>query len=115
METLCGKPPGQGHDAMKPDAVDKRLRGFLGMSDKFTRWKSDAFLALIMYHQLRTAFGWETYKKVFAEYRDLPNREACFRHLASNGQLQALAQQIKSRAVCTWTSSGFKWCALRRR
>ena len=75
METLCGKPPGQGHDAMKPDAVDKRLRGYLGMSDKFTRWKSDPFLALTMYHQLRTAFGWETYKKVFAEYRDLPKEQ----------------------------------------
>ena len=72
METLCGKPPGQGHDAMKPDAVDKRLRGYLSGADKFTRWKSDPFLALIMYHQLRVGFGWETYKKVFAEYRDLP-------------------------------------------
>jgi len=75
METLCGKPPGQGHDAMKPEAVEKRLRGYLGMSDKFTRWKSDPFLALIMYHQLRVGFGWETYKKVFAEYRDLPKEQ----------------------------------------
>jgi hypothetical protein len=75
METLCGKPPGQGHDAMKPDAVDKRLRGYLPMSEKFGRWKSDPFLALIMYHQLRSGFGWETYKKVFAEYRDLPKAE----------------------------------------
>lgn len=75
METLCGKPSGQGHDAMKPDAVDKRLRGYLGMSDKFNRWKSDPFLALTMYHQLRAAFGWETFKKVFAEYRDLPKEQ----------------------------------------
>jgi hypothetical protein len=37
--------------------------------------KSDPFLALTMYHQLRTAFGWETYKKVFAEYRDLPKEQ----------------------------------------
>jgi len=72
METLCGKPPGQGHDAMKPEAADKRLRTYLSSSDKFNRWKSDPFLALIMYHQLRVGFGWETYKKVFAEYRDLP-------------------------------------------
>jgi len=72
METLCGKPPGQGHEAMQPEAVGKRLRGYLSSSDKFTRWKSDPFLALIMYHQLRAGFGWETYKRVFAEYRDLP-------------------------------------------
>jgi hypothetical protein len=75
METLCGKPPGQGHDAMKPDAVDKRLRTYLSMSDKFAKWKSDPFLALIMYHQLRVGFGWETYKKIFAEYRDLPKAD----------------------------------------
>lgn len=75
METVCGKPPGQGHDAMKPEAVDKRLRGYLGMTDKFPRWKSDPFLALTMYHQLRTGFGWETYKKVFAQYRELPKSE----------------------------------------
>ena len=45
------------------------------MTDKFARWKSDPFLALTMYHQLRAAFGWETYKKVFAEYRALPKNE----------------------------------------
>ncbi len=73
-ETLCGQPPGQGHDAMKPVAVDKRLRGYLSSPD-FARWKSDPFLALIMYNQLRAAFGWETYKKLFAEYRALPKAE----------------------------------------
>src|SRR5687767_13981526 len=26
METLCGKPPGQGHDAMEPAKVAERLR-----------------------------------------------------------------------------------------
>ena len=72
METVCGKPPGQGHEAMKPDVVDKRLRSYLGSTDKFFRWKSDPFLALTMYDQLRAGFGWETYKKVFAEYRALP-------------------------------------------
>ena len=45
------------------------------MTDKFPRWKSDPFLALTMYHQLRTGFGWETYKKVFAQYRELPKTE----------------------------------------
>lgn len=75
METLCGKPPGQGHDAMEPARAEKRLRSYLAMGDKFGRWKSDPFLALTMYHQLRVGFGWETYKKLFAEYRDLPKAE----------------------------------------
>jgi hypothetical protein len=38
----------------------------------FTLWKSDAFLALIMYEQLQQAFGWDAYKAVFAEYLALP-------------------------------------------
>lgn len=75
METLCGQKPGEGHDAMKPEAAEKRMRTYLGMGDKFSRWKSDPFLALTMYHQLRVGFGWETYKKVFAEYRDLAKEQ----------------------------------------
>lgn len=73
METLCGKPPGTGHEAMEPSAVDKRLRNHLSNPDKFIRWKNDPFLALTMYAQLRAGFGWETYQKVFAEYRALPS------------------------------------------
>ena len=39
------------------------------------RWKSDPFLALAMYDQLRAGFGWETYKKVYAEYRQIPRAQ----------------------------------------
>jgi hypothetical protein len=73
MEKLCGKPPGQGHDAMEPARVARRLAQHLrgDAAQKWDRWKGDAFLALTMYHQLRMGFGWEAYSKVFAEYRDL--------------------------------------------
>ncbi|RYD18669.1 MAG: hypothetical protein EOP88_21765, partial [Verrucomicrobiaceae bacterium] len=73
-ETLCGNPPGRGHEAMAPAAVTERIAKHLASPDteKFTRWKKDPFVALIMYDQLRAAFGWDTYKKVFAEYRALP-------------------------------------------
>lgn len=41
----------------------------------FDKWKSDPFLALIMYIQLQQDFGWETYKRVFTEYRALSPAE----------------------------------------
>ncbi len=63
METLCGKPPGQGHEAMRPEAVDKKLRDLPGMSDKFTRWKSDPFLALIMYQSAPRRFRLGDFQK----------------------------------------------------
>ncbi|HET6407549.1 MAG TPA: M60 family metallopeptidase, partial [Chthoniobacteraceae bacterium] len=77
MEKLCGKPPGQGHDAMEPARVARRLAQHLrgDAALKWDRWKGDAFLALTMYHQLRMGFGWEAYSKVFVEYRDLPKAE----------------------------------------
>jgi hypothetical protein len=77
MEKLCGKPPGQGHDAMEPSKVTRRLAQHLrgDSAQKWSRWKGDAFLALTMYYQLRMGFGWEAYSKVFAEYRDLPGAD----------------------------------------
>ncbi len=41
----------------------------------FDKWKSEPFLALAMYIQLEQAFGWDTFKKVFAQYRALPPNE----------------------------------------
>ena len=74
-ETVCGLPAGSGHDAMKPDAVAARLQKHLDSRASFERWKGDPFLALTMYNQLRAAFGWEVYQKVFAEYRALPKEQ----------------------------------------
>jgi hypothetical protein len=74
-ESVCGQPPGQGHDAMKPENVTKKTERYTGTGVDFEKWKADPFLALTMYNQLRQAFGWETYKKVFAEYRALPSGE----------------------------------------
>jgi len=74
-ESVCklNKP---GHDAVKVGpARDARYRDYVAKGRGFEQWKSDPFLALTMYVQLRESFGWETYKKVFAEYRDLPASE----------------------------------------
>jgi hypothetical protein len=72
METVC-KLDGPGHSAVligprRVPAYEKYVAG----GRNFEAWKADPFLALTMYVQLREAFGWEAYKTVFAEYRDLP-------------------------------------------
>ncbi len=74
-ETLCGQPPGLGHEAMEPGKASERFQKHLAGGASFERWKSDPFLALTMYRQLRQGFGWETYKQLFAEYRALPKSE----------------------------------------
>lgn len=73
IDTICTPPPGtRGHGAVdKPPSLEKYLAG----GAKFEQWKKDPFLALQMYVQLQREFGWETFKKVFAEYRALPKSE----------------------------------------
>lgn len=75
MEKIAGKQPGGaalGHDAM--DSAEKRhekAKKYIDTGADFEKWKSDPFLALEMYYELREAFGWEPFKKVFAEYQAL--------------------------------------------
>lgn len=62
---------GSAHPAMAPEAQRKRLEAYLAKGAQFENWKSDPFLALTMYAQLREAFGWEPFTKAFGEYRRL--------------------------------------------
>lgn len=70
IDTICKPKPGfRGHAAVDkpPDVVQ-----YVACGSKFAEWKRDPFLALQMYIQLQRQFGWPAFKKVFAEYRELP-------------------------------------------
>lgn len=69
LQTLT--PQSYTHDAVQPATEAQAERRYLE-GGNFAKWKSDPFVALIMYDQLRKEFGWAPFKKVFAEYRDLP-------------------------------------------
>lgn len=73
METVCAKPVSAGHDALKDRAA--LLGRYFAQPASLERWSKDPFTALCMYQQMREAFGWEAYKRVFAEYRGLPEGE----------------------------------------
>ncbi|RMF76164.1 MAG: hypothetical protein D6744_12575, partial [Planctomycetota bacterium] len=70
-ETVCGQ-----YETSRPqlfgDARVETIRKHLAAGASFDAWKRDPFLALLMYMQLKEAFGWEAFQRVFAEYRDLP-------------------------------------------
>ncbi|CAN5822122.1 hypothetical protein BH11PLA1_BH11PLA1_00330 [soil metagenome] len=76
METIAGKPPGQGHDALN-DRGKRRARAqqHIETGANFAKWKADPFLALEMYLEIRAEFGWEPFKHVFAEYAALKQGE----------------------------------------
>ncbi len=73
-EKLNGITPdtyGEAHPAMEKVARNKRVADYIAAGADFNKWKSDPFLALTMYTQMREAFGWEPFTKVFGEYRTL--------------------------------------------
>ena len=70
LETVCGQDPTACHGAVSDATRAKKTRAYLAHPD-FERWKRDPFLGLIMYIQMEQAFGWDAFKKVFAEYRTL--------------------------------------------
>lgn len=44
---------------------------YVARGASFETWKREPFTALAMYMQLQQAFGWETFRRVFAEYHGL--------------------------------------------
>lgn len=75
LEHICGKPTSTGHSHITPEVRAKAWARYDRGGRKFEDWKRDPFLALQMYMQLREAFGWEPFRRVFAEYRALDARQ----------------------------------------
>ncbi len=73
LETVCGVTG--GHGGIDPGRRKRKIKAHLAAGADFRKWCGDPFLSLAMYLQLKDAFGWGPFKKVFAEYRTLPGRE----------------------------------------
>jgi len=72
FEKVCGLPR-HGHNAMSDAKREEALKAFF--NDPTQTWTSKPFTGLIFYDQLVAGFGWDTFHKIFIEYRDLPKAE----------------------------------------
>jgi hypothetical protein len=63
------------HPAIRPEERATRLEKYRAAGADYEEWKRDPFLALTLYIQLRRAFGWEPFTRVFAEYQSLAPAE----------------------------------------
>ncbi|MCL2745428.1 MAG: M60 family metallopeptidase [Planctomycetaceae bacterium] len=68
-------PPGEARRNLSPESRKAAKAKHIAAGAPFEQWKSQPFLALMMYVELIDEFGWDAFKKVFAEYRDLPANE----------------------------------------
>ena len=74
IETVVGRVPAYEVRWEKQQLLEL-FRKHRSTGANFDKWKSDPFLALAMYVQMQQAFGWEPFKKVFADYRKMPQSE----------------------------------------
>lgn len=74
-EKLSGLSFAKAHPALSAKNLDPVLQKYFDGGARFDDWKSNPFLALAMYEQLQRAFGWDAFKKVFAEYRTLTTEQ----------------------------------------
>jgi hypothetical protein len=74
-DMLCGRDLCTSHKGLAGDRAEKRYQKYFADGAPFERWKREPFLALRMYVQLQQAFGWDAFREVFAEYRELPDDE----------------------------------------
>jgi hypothetical protein len=76
LETACGRTPAAG-DSSFDEILEGagRIRAHLEGGADFEGWKKDPLLALQTYLQVKQAFGWDAFRKVFSEYRGLPRRD----------------------------------------
>jgi hypothetical protein len=74
IDTVVGKRPAY-HVRWTDQQLLEIYRKHRATGANFEKWKADPFLALAMYVQLQQAFGWEPFKRVFAEYRILKQDE----------------------------------------
>ena len=73
-EFLCGIVPA-GRFAGSSKSWAEEMERYDFDDPDFGLWKQHPFLALIMYAQLQQEFGWEAFRHVFAEYRNLEAAE----------------------------------------
>jgi hypothetical protein len=74
-EMVCGVPIHETREQLTPEWQTEQTKKHLADGADFEKWKASPFLGLIMYSQLIDGFGWDAFRQVFAEYRDLPDEE----------------------------------------
>ncbi len=76
LETVCGRKPTPGDKLFAGlDEGRQKIAAYVAGGAKFEQWRRDPFLALQSYVQVQQAFGWEPFKKCFAEYRRTSRRD----------------------------------------
>lgn len=74
-DTVLHRPREEAHPNVKRAWFESAWKQYVAGGRSYEKLKSDPFLFLHLYITLQEQFGWEPFKKVFAEYRTLKPEE----------------------------------------
>lgn len=74
MEKICGRGIRQ-NDKISGERFQKKIEKWYAAGRPKEQWLADPFLALDFFARLIEKYGWESFEKLFAEYRALPQSE----------------------------------------
>ncbi len=74
MEKICGRGI-RDNGKIGGEGFKRRVEAWNAAGRPYDKWKADPFLALDFFARLIEKYGWETFVKLFAEYRALPQSE----------------------------------------
>lgn len=75
LEKVIGVKYDQVMEGLNDKGRAQMWNDYLKTNKSFEKWKSEPFLALIMYIQLVENYGWDALKKVFIAYQQLPEAQ----------------------------------------
>ncbi len=65
----------EAHSGISNINTQNAMKKYFKEGADYQKWRSDPFLALIMFRQLQEGFGWETFKTFFREYQMLAAKD----------------------------------------
>lgn len=75
FEKISGRKNVRDNHKIGGEKFKKHVEAWYAKGKPFDQWKSDPFLALDFFARLIEKYGWESFEKLFAEYRALPKSE----------------------------------------
>ena len=75
LEKICGKKNVWDNPKIGGEDMKRKVKEWNDKGRPFDMWRSDPFLALHFFAKLIDKYGWESFHKMFVEYRKLPQSE----------------------------------------
>lgn len=89
----------EAHSGVSNTNTQKAMKKYFEQGADYQKWRSDPFLALILFRQLQEGFGWEAFKAFFRQYQSLAANDHSGSYAKTDQQKRDLWVQTFSKVT----------------